>query len=83
MSNPAVEAAFAALDLWIMRFLIEDVLYGGRFDAVNDPRLPQIFESFPHAATILELGSLEGGRTIENRNPEATTSTAQFGDRQM
>jgi hypothetical protein len=57
MSNPAVEAAVAALDPWITRFLIGDIPYGGWFDAVNDPRL-------------------EGGRTIENRNPEATTSTA-------
>ena len=72
MSNPAVEAALATLDPWITRFLIEDIPYGGWFDAVNDPRLTQFFESFPHAAT----GSLEGGRTIENRNPEATTSTA-------
>ena len=76
MSNPAVEAALATLDPWITRFLIEDVRYGGWFDAVNDPRLTQFFESFPHRVTILELGSLEGGRTIENRNSEATTSTA-------
>ena len=34
------------------------------------PRLTQFFESFPHRATILELGPLEGGHTIENRNPE-------------
>jgi hypothetical protein len=83
MSNPTVEAAFAALDPWITRFLIEDVPYGGWFDVGNDPRLTQFFESFPHAATILELGSLEGGHTIENRNLEATTSAAPWGDRQM
>jgi len=64
MSNPAVEAAFAALDPWITRFLIEGVPYGGWFDAVNDPRLTRFFECFPHVATILELGSLEGGHTI-------------------
>jgi hypothetical protein len=57
MSNPAVEAAVAALDPWITRFLIGDIPYGGWFDAVNDPRF-------------------KSGRTIENRNPEATTFIA-------
>jgi hypothetical protein len=64
MSNPAVEAAFAVLDPSITRFLIEGVPYDGWYDAVNDPRFTQFFESFPHAAIILELGSLEGGHTI-------------------
>ena len=52
------------LDPSIKRFLIEGVPYHGWYDTVNGPLFTQFFESFPHAAIILELGSLEGGQTI-------------------
>jgi hypothetical protein len=60
----AVEAAFAVLNPSITRFLIEGVPYDDWYDAVNEPRFTQFFESFTHAAIILELGFLEGGHTI-------------------
>ena len=64
MSDPAVAAAFAAHGQWVTRFHIDGVDYGGAFDALNDPRLDAFGNVFPDAATILELGSLEGGHTI-------------------
>ncbi len=64
MSDPAVAQAFAEHGRWITRFLIDGAVYGGSFDAVNDGRLDAFRSVFPDAATILELGSLEGGHTI-------------------
>jgi len=49
---------------WVTKFVIGGRAYGGRFDALNDVRLPQFFGQFPEAHAILELGSLEGGHTI-------------------
>lgn len=64
MSDPLIAAAFAEQGRWISRFVINGVAYGGSFDAVNDPRLDLFFATVPAPATILELGSLEGGHTI-------------------
>ncbi len=49
---------------WVTRFVINGRSYGGAYDAVVDPRVDLFFEHFAGARTILELGSLEGGHTI-------------------
>lgn len=49
---------------WITKFVIDDVAYGGEFDAMNDVRLVQFKAQFPAARTVLELGSLEGGHSF-------------------
>lgn len=49
---------------WVTKFVIDGREYGGYFDAVNDGRLSQFFEYFPHARTVLELGALEGGHSL-------------------
>ena len=49
---------------WVTKFTIHGVEYGGNFDALNDARIKQFFDSFPHVANILELGSLEGGHSF-------------------
>ena len=64
MTEAEVAAAFAQHGAWISRFVIDGVAYGGAFDAMNDPRVEIFFRTFPEVATILELGSLEGGHTI-------------------
>ncbi len=64
MKDPRVASAFLEHGPWISRFLIDGAAYGGAFDAMNDSRLAAFFGAFPNVATILELGSLEGGHTI-------------------
>ena len=49
---------------WVTKFVIGDVEYGGKIDAMRDPRVDQFFRAFPSAGRILELGSLEGGHTF-------------------
>lgn len=49
---------------WVTQFAIAGQNYGGSFDVFQDPRIDWFFQQFPHACTILELGSLEGGHTI-------------------
>jgi hypothetical protein len=48
---------------WVTRFTIDGQPRGGQYDAWNDPRLRWFQERFPDVATVLELGSLEGGHT--------------------
>jgi hypothetical protein len=64
MTEEAVAAAFAQHGQWITRFVIDRVPHGGSFDAMNDARIEMFFRTFPGVATILELGSLEGGHTL-------------------
>ncbi len=80
MSDPAVASAFAEHGSWVTRFHIEGADYGGAFDAVNDPRLDLFCAAFPDAATILELGALEGGHAIGlARRPGVTSVLALEG----
>lgn len=55
---------FEGLKPLVTKFTINGTAYGGEFDAMNDGRITQFFQSFPDAKTILELGSLEGGHTF-------------------
>lgn len=49
---------------WVTRFEIGGVAYGGSFPAAADARIGQFHASFPETASILELGSLEGGHSF-------------------
>jgi len=53
---------------WVTKFRLHGVEYGGQFDALNDDRISQFFQYFPQAATILELGALEGGHSFALAN---------------
>lgn len=64
MNDQEIAAAIAEHGKWISRFVINGTSYGGLFDPFKDPRLDAFFTAFPAVATILELGSLEGGHTI-------------------
>lgn len=55
---------FKLKEPWVTKFTIEGTSYGGQFNAMNDDRIIQFFESFPDVKTILELGSLEGGHSF-------------------
>jgi hypothetical protein len=55
---------FAKLGPWIFQFEIEGQVYGGGISAAGDARIEQFFHFCPDAATILELGSLEGAHTF-------------------
>lgn len=64
MTGENLAEAFARYGSWITRFVIDGVAYGGAFDALNDPRVKLFGQLFPGVASVLELGSLEGGHTI-------------------
>lgn len=49
---------------WVTKFAIDGKEYGGHFNAMQDTRIDQFFESFPKPRRVLELGSLEGGHSF-------------------
>lgn len=55
---------FAELAPWVFQFRIGDQNYGGGITVAGDYRVDQFFRFVPKAATILELGSLEGAQTF-------------------
>jgi len=55
---------FAKLGPWVFQFRIDGEDYGGAISAIGDARVDQFFRFAPEAATILELGSLEGAHTF-------------------
>lgn len=55
---------FARLAPWIFQFRIAGQVYGGGISAAGDARIEQFFRFAPDAATILELGALEGAHTF-------------------
>lgn len=55
---------FAELAPWIFQFQIDGQNYGGDISAAGDSRVDQFFQFVPTAATILELGPLEGAHTF-------------------
>lgn len=55
---------FAKLAPWIFKFRIDGADYGGEVSAAGDVRVEQFFRFAPKAATILELGALEGAQTF-------------------
>ena len=65
MNNSAdLAAEFDRLGPWIFQFRIGERDYGGRISAVGDGRLDQFWQFVPEAATILELGALEGAHSF-------------------
>jgi hypothetical protein len=57
-------AEFEQLAPWIYQFAIEGKTYGGGISAAGDVRLERFFHYAPSAATILELGALEGAHSF-------------------
>jgi hypothetical protein len=55
---------FAKLAPWVFQFRIGGQDYGGAISAIGDARVDQFFHFAPEAATILELGSLEGAHSF-------------------
>lgn len=66
--DPALRAEFEKRGPWVTKFVIGGEEYGGRVDASNDVRVDHFFRFFPDARRILELGSLEGGHTLNLAN---------------
>jgi SAM-dependent methyltransferase len=56
-------AEFERRGPWITKFVVDEQSYGGAYNAYDDIRLRWFFERLPGVATILELGSFEGGHT--------------------
>jgi hypothetical protein len=61
---PDLAAEFERLSPWITRFYINDVFYGGDYDAAGDHRLAKFFEFAGSPCSVLELGSFEGGHSV-------------------
>ena len=64
MNTTNLEEQFAQLGPWIYQFQIGDRSYGGGISAVGDVRVERFLRFAPDAATILELGSLEGAQSF-------------------
>jgi SAM-dependent methyltransferase len=64
MSVEEIARGFEELGPWVSRFSFDRATFGGELSYMNDRRVPQFFDAFPEARTILELGCLEGGLTI-------------------
>jgi SAM-dependent methyltransferase len=62
--NAPLKEQFAKLGPWIFQFRIDGTDYGGGISAVGDVRVEQFFGFVPEAATVLELGSLEGAHSF-------------------
>jgi hypothetical protein len=60
-----LEEEFAKRKPWITQFNINGNLYGGHVSFEPDTRIDWFYDCFPGVHSILELGSLEGGQTIE------------------
>jgi len=73
MTNPDLAAEFDALGPWVTKFVVDGEPFGGEFEVANDTRPGQFHAAFPHAKTILELGSFEGGHTAWLARLDATT----------
>jgi SAM-dependent methyltransferase len=62
--NAPLKEQFAKLGPWIFQFRIDGADYGGGISAVGDMRVEEFFRFVPEAASILELGSLEGAHSF-------------------
>ncbi|HVB26701.1 MAG TPA: class I SAM-dependent methyltransferase, partial [Mycobacteriales bacterium] len=56
--------AFARLEPWYTRFVIDGEVYGGSADLSGDERPHALVEAFPDARRVLELGAQEGGHSF-------------------
>lgn len=55
---------FAKFAPWVFQFQIGGCSYGGAISAVGDVRLERFSRFAPNAASVLELGALEGAHTF-------------------
>ncbi|MFC1506155.1 class I SAM-dependent methyltransferase [Thermoproteota archaeon] len=63
-SQKNLELEFNKRGIWLTKFTIDGVEYGGKFDPSAEKCIKLFFDYFPNAKRILELGSLEGGHTF-------------------
>lgn len=68
MSNLAER--FEALQPWFTRTTIDGKTFGGTHDYDDDWRVPSFFHCFRRPRTILELGSFEGGHSVQLARPD-------------
>jgi SAM-dependent methyltransferase len=50
---------------WVTQFVIDGRAYGGHMNFDGDERIVSFAARFPNCEAVLELGSLEGGQTVE------------------
>jgi hypothetical protein len=62
--NAELTSEFEKRGPWVFQFQIEGEIYGGGVSAIGDIRVERFFRYAPDAATILELGSLEGAHSV-------------------
>ena len=74
-----LEKQFEQFRPWITQFTIGGKHYGGSLSFENDPRISLFFDIFPDVKTILDLGSLEGGQTVELAKRAGTRVTGIEG----
>jgi hypothetical protein len=60
-----LESEFEKRKPWVTRFTINGKKYGGELSFDNDSRISLFFDCFPEVHSILELGSFEGGQTVQ------------------
>jgi hypothetical protein len=65
LSEYRLSSEFAARGPWCTQFVIAGRRYGGTLDYREDKRVDYAVREFPQARTVLELGSLEGGQSVE------------------
>jgi SAM-dependent methyltransferase len=63
-SHKDLELEFNKRGIWLTKFVINGVEYGGKFDPSTEKCVEWFFDYFPNIKRILELGSLEGGHTF-------------------
>jgi SAM-dependent methyltransferase len=64
LEEQLLRARFRRRGPWITSFEVEGRHYGGSFSYAGDHRLADFAAAFP-SGSVLELGSLEGGHTVE------------------
>lgn len=63
-SQKDLELEFNKRGIWLTKFNIDGIEYGGKFDPSTEKCIEWFFNHFPNTNRILELGSLEGGHTF-------------------
>jgi hypothetical protein len=64
-----IQERFDALRPWYTRFTVDGKHYGGDASYDDDARVALFYAWFARPATILELGSLEGGHSVQLAAP--------------
>lgn len=64
MTQPTLEQEFDRRAPWFTQWWVDGVAYGGTYPASADWRVDDLFQRFGPLRAILELGSMEGGHTL-------------------